>query len=343
MVQTLIAFHKIILIKVGGESMEPTMRLANYELIQVYKDIYQLPKGVELIEAIRFWEQGKKGKGVVIAVIDTGCDTNHIELKDRIIGGRNFTDEDDGDPAVYKDYNGHGTHVAGTIAANMNGIGVVGVAPEASLMILKASNRKGMAKYSSIINAIDYAVEMKVDIISLSLGGEVDDLLLHESVKKAVNKNILVVCAAANETDNGLVSPSYPADYEECISVGSVDYEKLANLIKRKEHLDLVAPGVGILSTYLNGTYAIMSGTSMAVPHVTGALALLTNYCEREFGRRLSESEIYAQLIKRTINFGYDAAQVGNGCIFLSTIELLQQCYYKTLKQIKKSNQLYEE
>lgn len=314
--------------------VESTMKLANYELIEIQKVAYKLPRGVEMIGASRLWERGEKGKGVVIAVIDTGCDLDHIELKDRIIGGKNFTTEDGGDAENYRDYHGHGTHICGTIAASMNGLGIVGVAPEASLMILKASDRTGMAKYSWIIDAIYYAISSKVDIISLSLGGEMDDHLLHEAVKEAVRHNILVVCAAANENRQGSFMVSYPADYDECISVGSVNYENLSRLIKREHALDLVAPGVDILSTYLDGTYARMSGTSMAVPHVTGALALLLNNCKKEFGRRLTESEMYAQLIKRTINFGYTPAEIGNGCIFVTATDLLRSCYTKTYREI---------
>ena len=315
---------------------DSTMKLANYQLIEVQKEVYKLPKGVDLIGASKLWEQGEKGRGVTIAVIDTGCDTEHIELKDRIIGGRNFTEEDEGNANIYKDYNGHGTHVCGTIAASMNGTGVVGVAPEASLIILKASNKKGIARYSSIINAIYYSIKIKVDIISLSLGGEADNEMLHEAIREAIRHNILVVCAAANENADGLSMISYPADYDECISVGSIDYEELNKQMKRERHLDLVAPGVSILSTYLDGTYAEMSGTSMAVPHVTGALALLMNYCKKEFGRKLTESEMYAQLIKRTINFGYTPAEVGNGCIFLTAIDLVRDCYNQTLNDIEK-------
>ncbi len=315
---------------------DSTMKLANYELIEIQKVVYKLPKGVDLIGASTLWGQGEKGKGITIAVIDTGCDIEHIELRDRIIGGKNFTDEDEGNANIYKDYNGHGTHVCGIIAASMNGVGVVGVAPEANLMILKASDKRGLAKYSWIINAIYYAINVNVDIISLSLGGEVDDEMLHEAIKEAIRHNILVVCAAANENVEGLPMVSYPADYDECISVGSADYEELNKQVKREHPLDLVAPGVDILSTYLNGTYAKMSGTSMAVPHVAGALALLLNSCKKEFGRRLTESEMYAQLIKRTINFGYTPAEIGNGCIFITAMDLLHNCYNKTLSDLCK-------
>ena len=118
-----------------------------------------------------------KGQDVVVAVLDTGCDTNHIDLKDRIIGGRNFTKDYEADPNVYLDNNGHGTHVAGTIAATENGVGVLGVAPLAKMLVLKVLAGDGSGSYEQIIEAIHYAVnwrgpnQEKVRIISMSLGG----------------------------------------------------------------------------------------------------------------------------------------------------------------------------
>lgn len=302
------------------------MRLACFTISDIEEEANGVPQGVKLISAPKLWEAGYEGAGIRIAVIDTGCDVTRLEFKDRIIGGYNFTDEDGGKEDLYVDYNGHGTHICGTIAASMTEKGIVGVAPKAKLLILKAIDKNGIARYNWIINAIKYAIREKVDIISMSLGGKTDDLKLHAVIKKAVEENILVVCAAGNEKDmqDGERGILYPAYYNECISVGSIDYKKERAYVRLlNTNVDLVAPGVDILSTYIGGKYSKMSGTSMATPHVTGALALIINWAEKEFGRRLTEPELYAQLIKRTINPGYSTEQVGSGILYLTAIDLL--------------------
>ena len=175
--------------------MERKVRLIPYQVIAEFEEVTEVPKGVEMIQAPEVW--GKtRGKGITIAVLDTGCELSHIDLKDRIIGGRNFTNDDRGDQNIFRDYNGHGTHVAGTMAAAANDTGVVGIAPEANLLIVKVLDKHGSGQYEWIINGINYAIEQKVDIISMSLGGSEDVPALHEAIKKAVANEILVVCAA---------------------------------------------------------------------------------------------------------------------------------------------------
>lgn len=287
----------------------------------------EIPEGVQMIQAPQLWAQGYKGQGVKIAVIDTGCDRNHIDLKERIIGGRNFTEEDNGDINNFNDYNGHGTHVSGIIAASLNGTGVVGVAPEASLLILKALNRKGSGNFSAIIKAIEYAIEQKVNIISMSLGGKNGSPELENVVKKAVNENILVVCAASNEGDGRPETSeyAYPAYYNEVISVGAIDSSKAsARFSNSNNQVDVVAPGVLINSTAPNNGYRSISGTSMAAPHVSGALALLINWSNKVFGRPLTEYELYGQLIRRAISLGLPKSSEGNGMVYLTAQDILE-------------------
>lgn len=152
--------------------MEQYVRVIPFKVIGQEEDVKEVPKGVELIQAPKMWNE-TKGKGIKIAVLDTGCDLSHADLKDRITGGRNFTDDDNSDPTIFKDYNGHGTHVAGTIAAHENDAGVIGVAPEADLLIVKVLNKDGSGQYEWIINGIHYAIEQNADIISMSLGGPI--------------------------------------------------------------------------------------------------------------------------------------------------------------------------
>ena len=173
--------------------------LGDFKVMSIVEDTTEIPKGVSMIKAPEYWNKGDRGRGVVIAVIDSGCDCDHVDLKDRIIGKYNFTSDDGGNPENVTDYIGHGTHVAGIIGASQNGKGVVGVAPLCSLLILKALNKNGQGTEEDVAKAINYAVSKKVNIISMSLGRTEETPLIYQAIKKAVSNNILVVCEAGNE------------------------------------------------------------------------------------------------------------------------------------------------
>ena len=309
--------------------MENYVRLFPYELVEQLEVVNEIPKGVEIIQAPEIWPE-TKGKGITVAVLDTGCDTDHPDLMDRIIGGYNFTKDDGGDSLKFEDYNGHGTHVAGTIAATLNNSGVVGVAPEANLLILKVLGKNGSGKYDWIIKAIQYAIDQKVDIISMSLGGPNDVKALHDVIITAVNQNILVVCAAGNDGDgkDSTDEFGYPGCYNEVISVGAVNLErKSSGFTNSNNQVDLVAPGEKIISTYLNGTFATLSGTSMATPHVSGALALLKVISNSAFERDLTVPELYSQLIKRTVPLGNSPNIEGNGLVYLTLLDYVKKVF----------------
>ena len=313
--------------------MERRLNLIPYQVDEEVEMVSEVPKGIELIAAPKIWEKSK-GKGITVAILDTGCDVTHPDLSERIIGGRNFTDDDNGNPDVYTDYNGHGTHVAGTIAAVQNGTGVIGVAPEASLLILKVLNKNGSGQYDWIINGINYAVEQKADIISMSLGGPEDVSELHQVIQKAIAKQILVVCATGNEGDGQESSDelSYPGAYNEVISVGAINLQRRSSKFSNSNNeVDLVGPGEEILSTYLNGKYAKLSGTSMATPHISGALALIKEIANKNFERNLTEPELYAQLIKRTVPLGNSPKLEGNGLLYLTVEDYLTDVFSQKL------------
>ncbi|PHB12093.1 serine protease [Bacillus wiedmannii] len=314
---------------------EDTVNLLPFQTEEVNRPIKEIPKGVQMIQAPQFWENGNYGQGVTIAVVDTGCDVNHPDLRDRIIDGRNFTDDDNGAVDNYKDYNGHGTHVAGTIAASKNDSGVVGVAPKANLLILKVLNRHGSGKPEWIVRAIEYAIQQNVHIITMSLSTTKDNPKIHKVIQRAVGQGIIVTCAAGN---GGRSELRYPAGYNEATSVGAVDFTgKAADFLSSNNEVDLTAPGVNILSAYPldlvsdpSNPYKVLSGTSMATPHVAGALALLLNYCKAsdQFNRQLTEDELYAQLVKHTVPLGTEKSIEGNGLLFLTAPDLLAE-YWK--------------
>ncbi|WP_349409806.1 S8 family peptidase [Pseudalkalibacillus sp. SCS-8] len=313
------------------------VRLIPYHIEEILEDMKTVPIGVQMIEAPIVWDKSEKGEGNVVAVIDTGCQTSHPDLKDRIIDGRNFTTDYNGDENNYLDNNGHGTHVAGTIAAIGGENHIAGVAPETKLLILKVLTGQGRGRMDWIVEAIRYAVDWegpdgeKVRVISMSLGGPQGTNELHESIKYAVAQNVSVVCAAGNEGDNEESTDefSYPGAYNEVIQVGAMNFQrKMARFTNTNAEIDLVAPGVNILSTYPDNKYAKLSGTSMATPHVSGALALLNNLTQKEFNRNLTEAELYAQLIKRTIPLGFSKRGVGNGLLTLGLPDKLETLFH---------------
>ncbi|MRG85244.1 S8 family peptidase [Salinibacillus xinjiangensis] len=310
--------------------MSQNVQLIHYHLIEQLEVANEIPKGVDLIGAPEIWKDAT-ASDITVAILDTGCDVNHLELNENIIGGRNFTNDDQGNPDIIMDYNGHGTHVAGTIAAKQNEQGVVGVAPDAKLLILKVLGKDGSGQYDWIIDAIHYAIEQQVDIIQMSLGGPNDVSDLHDAIQQAViQHNIPVVCAAGNEGDGKHQTDelAYPGSYNEVISVGAVDLERSSSEFSNSNNqIDLVAPGEQIISTYLEGKYAKLSGTSMAAPHVSGALALIKTLASKHFERQLSEAELYAQLIRRTVPLGHPPQTEGNGMIYLPLLGELQTIF----------------
>ncbi|GGF08571.1 serine protease [Halobacillus andaensis] len=313
------------------------IHLIPYEIDEIIEVSSETPEGVKMIQAPDVWEKTEQGKGNVIAVIDTGCQIDHPDLKDRIVGGKNFTTDDNGDEENYDDNNGHGTHVAGTIAASSaNEEGIYGVAPAANILVVKVLSEDGSGDYQWIIDGIHYAIDWegengeKVRAISMSLGGPTDVPELYEAVKRAVDEGIPVVCAAGNEGDDRHDTDelAYPGSYNEVIQVGAINFNKeIAPFSNTNDEIDLVAPGVNILSTYLDSKYAKLSGTSMATPHVSGALALITKIAEEQFDRRLTEAELYAQLVRRTIPLGYPKSAEGNGLLALAILDQFEQLF----------------
>lgn len=271
-----------------------------------------IPSSIAMINPFTLWNKGFTGKDIKIAIIDTGCCINHPDLKNNIVGYRNFTTE-----STVEDGCGHGTHVSGIVASNGH---IKGIAPDSKLLILKVLESNGNGNLESVYNAINYAIDQKVNIINLSLGCKVDVPELHNAIKRAVNNNIVVCCAIGNDGDSNANTNEidYPAYYPEVISVGAIDNSRLSATFSNSNiFCDCVAPGVNIISTHLNNNYIGLDGTSMSTPHVVGAIALLMEKFIKEWGRHPTYMEIYAELIKNTIDLGLDKRIQGNGLVFL--------------------------
>jgi len=224
------------------------------------------PWGIVRVNAKGAWPR-TKGAGVKVAVVDTGIDFNHPDLKANYAGGYNALDSDK-EPL---DDHGHGTHVAGTIAAALDAKGVVGIAPEARLYAVKVLDKDGGGRLTSIIKGLVWCANNDIDVANMSLGSPIGTVFMRLAVKYAKARGVSVIAAAGNSGK----AVSYPAAYPDAVAVSASDSkDKLAYFSCRGPEVEFVAPGVDVLSTVKGGKYARYSGTSMASPHVAGLAAL---------------------------------------------------------------------
>ena len=256
------------------------MRLPPYDLVDLVPDERGLaPLATHRAERLRWAEEllrlpdvwrRTKGLGVRVAVLDTGIDSDHPDLEGAIEQTRDFTGEG------IEDLNGHGTHCAGVIAARKNDIGFIGAAPLASLLVGKVLRNSGAGALSALAEAVDWAVEQRADIISMSLGAEEGTPELYEAIHLALARGAIVICAAGNSGalfTNGI---GYPGRYGSVITVAAHDqHGQPSGFSSRGAAIDFMAPGQDIWSTFRQGGYAKLSGTSMAAPFVAGLAALV--------------------------------------------------------------------
>ena len=246
------------------------------------------------------WELSR-GEGSIVAIIDTGTRLDHPDLAPNIwvnfgeIPGNGIDDDgngyvDDvhgidlttpGDVQDLTDENGHGTHVAGIIAAAADGRGVVGVAPKARIMTIKALGANGRGSMSAVAEGIRYASRSGASIVNLSLGGDQPDPRVQEAIAEAAAANVLIVASAGNVGRDGAAGPSYPVSVPSSNLVGvaatsPADGRLLAGFSNYgRLTVPLAAPGEMVISTGHDGGYTHRSGTSMAAPHVAGVAALM--------------------------------------------------------------------
>lgn len=238
-----------------------------------------LPWGVDRIDAELAWDAANDGAGIKVCVIDTGIQKDHPDLVENVKGGRNFVARRRTvNPDAWDDDNGHGTHVAGIIAASHNDIGVVGVAPQAWLYAAKVLNKQGLGYLSDVVAAIQWAVNNDMDVVNMSLGASAGSTALESACDAAAEAGVVLVAAAGNEGDGDpdTNEVSYPAAYASVIAVSATDAnDAVPGWSSSGPQVELAAPGVSILSTWKGGTYKTISGTSMAAPHVAGTVALV--------------------------------------------------------------------
>lgn len=277
----------------------------------------------ELLGVENLYKKGITGNGLICAVLDTGCDINHPLLKNKIFGGKNFTKE--GHTNDFNDYNGHGTHVAGLISSDSHDPFKGGIAPGAKLLICKVLTKDGTGDGFGMINAIEYAIENKVNVINMSLGTTYNDPSLYNVIKKAYDAGIVICCASGNDAkgDNGNVDEfCYPGAYQEVIEVGSINQDRIPSHFSNSNNLiDCVGYGENILSTFPDNRFCLMDGTSQATPIITGCVLLLKEWFINEFNREPSKDEVYATLIKCSTTIqNYSRKQTGFGFINLNKL-----------------------
>ena len=234
------------------------------------------------------WDIAKAGRDVIVAIIDDGVDSRHPDLAGRVLKGYDFT-QSDTDTINENPANSHGTHVAGIVSASTNnGIGVAGVAYDASILPLQVFGSKGEVQGDWIAKAIIYAADNGAQVINMSLGGYGDSPQVSQAVDYAYSKNVVIVAAAGNDNVN---RRSYPGAYEKVICVGATDQNDVRSVwpggVSRvdpslpggsnygADWVDVSGPGTAILSTVTGNGYENYNGTSMSSPNVAGAAALV--------------------------------------------------------------------
>lgn len=280
--------------------------------------------GLEKIRAPQAWKimSGNTAHPIRVAVLDTGVDANHINLKGQVLEGYDFVQDDN----IAQDENGHGTHCAGVIG----GIGTAkkstrGVAPGVKIVPVRMLDKKGRGDQLQAIKAIDYAIAQKVDVISASWGAystPEDAKPLVEAIERAAQAGIVFVAAAANFGADNDAANIYPANagVENVITVAATsENDSKPRWSNYGQKVDIAAPGVGIISTVPKNKYKKMSGTSMSAPHVAGLVALLKGYSPG-----LSPAQLKEVVVKSGAHLANMRIRCGCRIDALNAIELVR-------------------
>ena len=246
----------------------------NVEYVEPDGTVYALaqsyPWGIDRVDADVLHSNGETGNGADIAILDTGIDQDHEDLQALLGTGKDFTGK-----GTWDDGNGHGTHCAGTAGAANNSVGVVGVSTEATLHAGKVLSDSGSGSFSDVAAGIEWTANQGYDVGSLSLGASSGTSTLQNACQYASNNGVLLVAAAGN---SGPCSDcvGYPAAYSEVVAVSATtSNDNLAGFSSTGPEVEIAAPGKDVNSTYNDGGYKLLSGTSMACPHVSGAAGQL--------------------------------------------------------------------
>ncbi|NMO94813.1 S8 family peptidase [Paenibacillus lemnae] len=270
--------------------------LTNNEPVNTPNDLLfsQYQWNLPAIETNRGWDLSKGSEDVVIAVIDTGIDLDHTDLRGQTVNGYNVVNPDDRP----MDDVGHGTHVAGIISALVNnGEGVAGMSWYNKIMPIKALDSSGSGTTYAVAEGIIWAADHGAKVINMSLGNYADSQFLHDAVKYAYDRDVLLVAASGNDNTE---RPGFPAAYPEVLAVGATNSDLTrAEYSNYGDYIDVTAPGTNIASTYPGNQYAALSGTSMASPHVAAMAGLI-----RSLNPDLTNREVMDIMISHALDLG---------------------------------------
>ncbi|MNI44762.1 Minor extracellular protease Epr precursor [compost metagenome] len=247
-----------------------------------------------VIETMEGWQVNRGAQDVIVAVVDTGVDLNHPDLVGQLLPGYNAVSEND----QPNDDVGHGTHVTGVIAAAVNNnLGVAGMTWFNKVLPVKVLDQTGAGSTYAVAQGIIWAADHGAKVINMSLGNYADSEFLHDAVKYAYDKDIVLVAASGNDNTE---RPGFPAAYPEVLAVAATDANnEKASFSNYGDYIDVAAPGVSIASTYPDSQYAALSGTSMASPHVTALAALI-----RSTNPLLTNEQVYDLIRKSATDLG---------------------------------------
>ncbi len=301
----------------GTKPQTPKQRVSPRS--QPITTVQQTPWNVERVNAPSVWRRSR-GKGVKVCIVDSGVDTDHPDLMANVASGKNFvTDSQGHNDTEFDDELGHGSHVSGIIAAIDDDLGIVGVAPGASIYAARVFGKTGSTSWSTIVAALDWCVERRTQVINMSLGSSKENKALGLAIANAYKAGLVVVASAGNSSGGPV---GFPAAYPQALAISSSDrFNKLSDFSSVGPEVDLIAPGSGdakattgsgrgILSTMFGGGYVEMRGTSMSAPHVTGTVALLLGAAPN-----LSNEAVGSILRQSATNVGLSASEQGSGLI----------------------------
>ncbi len=258
------------------------------------------------------WQMTMGSEEILVAVLDTGIDTNHEDLQGKLEAEVNFTESQNSD-----DIYGHGTPIAGIIAAGNNQKGILGLAPDCRLLNVKVADDRGRCDVSDLVEGIVWAVNNGADVINISIEINEASLELETAINYAWQEGVVVVAAAGN---SGTLDPVYPAYYENCISVTAIkDDNSLSPLSNRGQWIDLAAPGYQIFSTLPGSNYGFETGTSFASAHVSGVVALLLTIVDDSNNDGFKNDEVL-EIIK---NGSQKSSTDGSGWSYIDTSKML--------------------
>lgn len=253
----------------------------------------------------KWYSQGITGKGVKIAVLDTGVDKTCKDLS--VTKGINFVGDN---PNNYNDDNGHGTKIAGIIGAKKNGLNLVGIAYDSDLYIAKVADKNGNVKFENLIKGIQWAINQHVDIINISLEFVHGNAALHKAITDAASHNIMVIASSGNIRFQGDKYSAFPGVYREVIAVGMLNsYGKVYSKEFLSKKVDVFAPGEDIAALYLHNKMTLDTGVSFSTAYATGYSGLIIQ-SDKNKGKSITRNSLIPQLkkdleINRSFNLGY--------------------------------------